>query len=143
MTQRRFAALPRWMRDFTPLVLWLALIFVLSSRSGLVEIESLAAERIVFKSSHVVVYALLAWLCWRALSAQRRTDWPVLSAAFVLTVAYGISDEIHQLFVPGRHGRLADVLFDASGALLMILLLRWLAWLRTFPESLPFSKSRL
>jgi hypothetical protein len=41
-------------------------------------------------------------------------------------------DEIHQLFVPGRHkppGRR----FDAGGALAMILLIRRIKWLRTFP----------
>jgi VanZ family protein len=135
----RFAALPRWIRDFVPLVIWMALIFLLSSRSTLLEIESQLGDKLVFKSSHIVAYAVLTWLCWRALSSARHTDWPLLATAFALAVLYGISDEIHQLFVPGRHGRLADVFFDAGGALLMILLLRWLAWLRRFPESLALS----
>jgi VanZ family protein len=134
-----FAALPRWIRDFVPLVIWMALIFLLSSRSTLLEIESQVGERLVFKSSHIVAYAVLTWLCWRALSSPRHTDWPLLATVFALAVLYGISDEFHQLFVPGRHGRLADVFFDAGGALLMILLLRWLAWLRRFPESLVLS----
>jgi VanZ family protein len=82
-----------------------------------------------------VAYAVLAWLWWRALAPQRQISGPVLSLVFVLTVLYGISDEIHQLFVPGRHGRVADVLFDTSGTLLMILLLRWFKWLRFFPET--------
>ena len=86
----------------------------------------------------MIAFAVLAWFWWRALAPQRQTTWPVLGAACVLAILYGISDEIHQLFVPGRYGQTADVLFDASGALLMILLLRRLSWLRAFPENLSF-----
>jgi VanZ family protein len=63
--------------------------------------------------------------------------------AFVLTTLYGITDEIHQLYVPGRHGQPADVLFDAAGALAMILLIRRIAWLRTMPEALNLPLIRL
>jgi VanZ family protein len=61
--------------------------------------------------------------------------------ALVLTTLYGVSDEFHQSFVSGRHGRLADVFFDAGGALAMILLIRRLKWLRFWPDSLSFSLS--
>ncbi len=40
--------------------------------------------------------------------------------------------------LPGRFGRVSDVLFDASGGLAMILLLRRYKWLRLFPENLSF-----
>jgi VanZ family protein len=120
----RWNNLPRWLRDIAPLILWLALIFVLSSRSTLVEFGSDAEDKLFNKTAHVVVYAVLAWLWWRALSPSRQIAWPLLGAAFVLTVLYGISDEIHQSFVPGRHARVADVLFDSAGGLAMILLLR-------------------
>ena len=43
--------------------------------------------------------------------------------AWTLTVAYAASDELHQLFVPGRAGRLSDIGIDAAGALLGIALL--------------------
>lgn len=123
----------RWLVDILPLVLWMALIFWFSSQSVLVEIEREAAEKTVYKTAHILVYAVLAWLWWRALSPRRQLNWPVLFTALALTTAYGISDEIHQLFVPGRHGRLADVLFDTSGALLMVLLIRRVKWLRLLP----------
>lgn len=145
MTRLKFDLLPRWLRDFAPLIFWMALIFFLSSRSTLIDIENKAGEMSFYKTAHLVAYAILAWLWWRALAAGRQTTWPVLLAAFALTTLYGISDEIHQAYVPGRYSRLADVLFDAGGALLMVLLLRWFKWLRTFPEvvsSLPKNKSR-
>lgn len=132
----KIIALPRWLRDFVPALFWMALIFWLSNQSILLDIESDAGEKTLYKSAHIIAYAVLAWFWWRALSPQREAVWLLLWLAFGLAVLYGISDEIHQLFVPGRHGRFADVLFDASGALAMILLLRWFARLRTFPENL-------
>lgn len=134
-----FRNLPRWLRDFVPLVFWLALIFFLSSQSRLVEIESEIGDKFFFKGAHIATYAVLMWLWWRALSASRQNQWPTLLAALGLTVLYGISDEIHQSYVPGRHAQAADVLFDTSGALLMLLLLRRLKWLRFFPEKLGLS----
>jgi VanZ family protein len=128
--------LPRWLRDFAPLVIWMVLIFALSHRSVLVVIENDAGEKTFYKSAHMVAYAMLMWLWWRALSPQREARWLLLLPALGLTILYGISDEIHQLFVPGRYGRIADVLFDTGGALLMLLLLRQLKWLRTVPERL-------
>ncbi len=129
----QLSRLPRWLSDFLPLFLWMALIFWLSSRSVLVEIEQEATEKLFYKTAHIFAYAVLAWLWWRALAPQRQITWAVLLGAFALATLYGISDEIHQLFVPGRHGRMADVLFDTSGALAMILLIRRIKWLRASP----------
>lgn len=136
MTNFNLAMLPRWLRDWLPLLFWMALIFALSSRSTLVEIGSVTGEKLFYKSAHMLAYAVLLWLWWRAISPHREASWPHLGAALALTVLYGISDEIHQLYVPGRHGQLADVLFDTSGGLAMVLVLRQVAWLRSFPEGL-------
>lgn len=133
----RVSAWPRWLRDFVPLALWMGLIFFLSSQSVLIDIDNQVGDKTFYKSAHFFAYAVLMWLMWRALSPGRRAGWPVLLAALALTVLYGVSDEVHQLFVPGRHGRLADVLFDSAGALAMTLLLRRFHRFRAFPESAP------
>lgn len=133
----RASAWPRWLVDFVPLFLWLGLIFFLSSQSVLIDIDNQVGDKTFYKSAHFFAYAVLMWLVWRALSPRRCADWPLLLAALGLTVLYGVSDEVHQLFVPGRQGRVADVLFDSAGALAMILLLRQFEWLRKFPESIP------
>ena len=44
-------------------------------------------------------------------------------AAWILTVIYAATDEIHQLFVPDRSGNALDVCVDATGALLALLVL--------------------
>lgn len=132
LTTFRLDTLPRWLRDVVPLVVWMAVIFTLSSRSRLIAIENEADEKIFYKMAHFLAYACLAWLWWRVLAPQRQVKWSILLLAFALTTLYGISDEIHQLFVPGRHGHVADVFFDAAGAWAMLLLLRQVKWLQIF-----------
>jgi VanZ family protein len=61
-------------------------------------------------------YAILAVLLVRALGSYA---W-----AFGLAVTYAASDEVHQLFVRGRHGSPIDVGIDAVGALIGLGLLR-------------------
>lgn len=135
----QFETWPRWLRDFLPLVIWMAVIFAFSAQSTLVKIENEVSEKFVYKMAHMFAYAGLVWLWWRALAPHRQLRWPDLLLAFGLTVLYGVSDEIHQRFVPGRHGQPADVFFDAAGAWAMILLIRQAKWLRTWPDSFSLS----
>ena len=71
------------------------------------------------KLDHAVVYAILGGLCFLAI---RRT-WPLsrvrlVGLAALLAVLYGLSDEFHQLFVPGRSAELYDALADGVGGLI-------------------------
>jgi VanZ family protein len=70
------------------------------------------------KTVHAAVYAVFALLLLRAL-AKGRLDgitWPRILTAVALTTLYGISDELHQRFVPGRSSDVLDVAADAVGA---------------------------
>ena len=96
-----------------------------------------ALHRVVYavrKTAHVTEYALLTLLLWRALRKPRKHDprpwsWPQAGLALAGASAYAITDEFHQAFVPSRQGQWADVLLDASGSALGLLLLwfviRW------------------
>ena len=88
----------------------------------------------VRKGAHVTEYAILVVLLWRALSKPARDnprpwDWLIATGAFAIAVAYSITDEFHQSFVPSRQGQVGDVLFDSAGALLGLIVLwaigRW------------------
>jgi VanZ family protein len=54
-----------------------------------------------------------------------------LLAAFCFTVLYGVTDEIHQLWVPGRSSDLLDALADATGALLFIFMFHLMQRIRS------------
>ncbi len=41
----------------------------------------------------------------------------VISKSLIIGILYAISDEIHQLFVPGRSGKVTDVIIDSLGIL--------------------------
>ena len=75
------------------------------------------------KLAHAAAFGLLAGFFWLAL---RSFWWPI-----VLSSLYGLSDELHQRFVPGRQFDLLDLLADITGALLFILLVSFLTRLRT------------
>jgi VanZ family protein len=69
-------------------------------------------------SAHSLAYAALAFLILRALAGgfPARITWRAALAAVALTVAYGVTDEVHQMFVPGRTAELRDLRSDAVGA---------------------------
>lgn len=69
-------------------------------------------------AAHTVEYAVFAFLATRLLAAiwPASPRWRLALAAWVLAVLYGLSDELHQAFVPGRDASLLDVAFDALGA---------------------------
>jgi len=72
------------------------------------------------KLLHVAAYALLGFLFFRALAANRPNENrnPSLIISILLTGLYGLSDEFHQSFVPGRTAEAADALADLAGGVL-------------------------
>jgi VanZ family protein len=105
------------LRLWAPVVAWAAAIFVLSSLSDLG--TGLGTWDLVLrKLGHAGEFALLGALLARALGRDR--------IAFAAGVAYAVSDEVHQHFVPGRVGAWYDVAIDAVGVVLGIL--AWRRW---------------
>ncbi len=72
------------------------------------------------KGAHLVEYGVLALLLLRAFSAEGWERRRALGAAFLFSVAYAASDEIHQYFVPGRYAKVRDVALDGLGAALAL-----------------------
>ncbi|MCF6290472.1 MAG: VanZ family protein [Desulfobacterales bacterium] len=73
------------------------------------------------KLLHAGVYAVLAWTIFFALHPHQgggRPSWRLCLLVVALTVLYGISDEFHQSFVPGRFPSGWDVVADGAGGLL-------------------------
>jgi VanZ family protein len=105
---------------FGPPVAWALLIFLASSipaqafpESGIFHFDKLI---------HMGVYGVLAWLLFRGLRLRMLTASHVLVGWLTLGICavYGASDELHQLFVPGRSCDVFDLLADVLGAGLAI-----------------------
>lgn len=104
---------------------WMALLFYLSSQPYL-DVPSLVPDQDKFL--HFGAYGVLGALILGALRPTP-TGYGRAQALLASAVAslYGVSDEIHQLFVPGRDADVLDWLADTSGALVATLLLAWLS----------------
>jgi VanZ family protein len=119
-TQARAAVVrdsPRRKRVFAwgSAVAWAAVIFALSSLpGGRVPILPGQTDKLV----HGTVYAILGALCFRAIVMT--WTWPhrpAVAIATLLGVLYGITDELHQTFTPGRTPDWRDALADMIGGL--------------------------
>ena len=73
------------------------------------------AEHIVRKLAHFSIYTLLGFLASFTVGRRRLFSRKSLGV-IVFCFLYACSDEIHQLFVPGRSGMFTDVLIDTGGA---------------------------
>ncbi len=74
-------------------------------------------QLIIRKGAHMSEYALLAMLLGVHLGCYPFPKRKAFLLAFGITVCYAASDEFHQVFVPGRAGRLTDVGIDSIGGL--------------------------
>ena len=108
-------------RYLLPVALWMVIIFITSSipAEDFPHVEFWGWAKLI----HLIYYGVLCFLVHRAISHQVR--YPLLARhsyifGVFFAVLYGVSDEIHQLSTPGRHGQYLDVLIDAVGALLFI-----------------------
>src|SRR5205085_9706524 len=96
-----------------PPILQAIVLFVLSAQPKLPETPG------GDKVAHLIAYFVLGFLAARALGWTTALSGIALAAAaFVIAALYGVSDEFHQSFVPGRDSSAADVLADAAGALI-------------------------
>ena len=115
---RKFAvSFPYWV----PTVLWMGVIFFLSTLP-----EAVTPGRGVLpdKVCHAGEYFILAFL---VLFALQRTTRVRFFTSFWITLAwgtvYGLSDEIHQLYVPTRQFDVGDLAADVCGVAVLFLIL--------------------
>ncbi|MCG8568167.1 MAG: VanZ family protein [Desulfobacterales bacterium] len=70
------------------------------------------------KVMHFLAYGILAVLTARNMAGERPhwSPWAIGIFAVLFTTAFGLSDEIHQSFVPQRHASVLDLVADFFGA---------------------------
>ncbi|MGI6514711.1 MAG: VanZ family protein [Syntrophomonadaceae bacterium] len=131
-----------------PVILWMMLIFFLSAQSaaessglsskvtelmlglinkvvpafssGLVDYAYL--NHVVRKLAHFLLYLVLGLLSARALRKNGITGGKQLVLAVIFCALYAVTDELHQMFVPGRSGQISDVVLDTMGGLAGVIL---------------------
>jgi len=124
------ASEPAPLGQWIPVVMWGALIFILSTSAftaantariidpilrwlfpALTAASVDVCHNLIRKAAHFTEYGVLFWLLVRGPMVRR----PYL--ALMLCVVYALTDEGHQAFVPGRTASLYDVALDSTGAL--------------------------
>lgn len=115
-------------------VAWMGLIFTLSHQPTLPYPQDLDAM-VISTLGHVTVYAVLAALVWWALGGGGVSGGWRAVLAVAVAVLYGITDEWHQSFVPGRTPDGRDIVADAVGAVLAVVVVTWLVRRRVIDAS--------
>jgi VanZ family protein len=101
-----------------PAVLYAATLFTLSSFSALPSPPIGISDKV----EHFAAYAGFALTLLWGLSSARLSaaSWRTALGAVTLASLYGVTDEIHQYFVPGRSCDVRDWIADTSGAALAV-----------------------
>jgi VanZ family protein len=132
----------RFLKYWLPVILWMGLIFGLSTNLGSTANTSrilvpllrwlyptmsfrtiVHVHSIIRKVGHLGEYAVLGMLLWRALRQARLRDagssfWRVAVAVLLISAAYAATDEFHQSFLPTRTPSVRDVMIDTCGSLI-------------------------
>ena len=113
-----------------PMIVVMGTIFFLSHQPG----DSLYVLPVpgFDKLAHMAIYgALAAAVLYAFHSAKNKSKDSAVSLVLVtvcICILYGIGDEYHQSFIPGRFASFADILADALGAVVVTAI--WFLWNR-------------
>lgn len=105
-----------------PPLIWMSIIFYFSSFPKVSVTQNAVYAFIIFKALHIIEYAVLYVLLFRAFYSLREKKLTLkyqFLLAFLVGVLYALSDEVHQTFIPTREGKLRDALIDTGGIVLM------------------------
>ena len=124
-----------------PLTGWMALIFVLSgTTSDTVESMTSSADQtynvpsLVIRAYlfHAVEFGIMLVLVYRLVAYHNLfTGYYRAGTALLATLVYALVDEMRQSFVPGRVPSIEDIGYDAAGAVVGLVLMQSVGWLRS------------
>jgi VanZ family protein len=104
---------------FIPALVWMVIIFYFSSRQTTgIGSDSYWLRFFILKSFHLIEYALLFIFINFAIKSKTKS--------ILIAYLYGISDEIHQLFIPGRTSKFTDTLIDLLGIFIGLFFLKFI-----------------
>ena len=108
----------KFVRYQLPPIIWAVIIFVESSISDLTTTSIDIAYK--DKIAHIIVFGILGFLITRAFynSSTGNIRKYAIVLSIVVGLLYGVFDEIHQSFIPGRYPEFGDVIADFVGIIL-------------------------
>lgn len=118
------------------LILWMIFIFVMSSfnanessnQSGMIVSfisnlfnisDTKTLSLIIRKGAHFTEFLILGILSINYIIKFKKN----IKYSYLMCIMYAISDEIHQIFVPGRSFQITDIFIDSVGAIIGITLI--------------------
>lgn len=103
----------KWIRLWLPVIAYMAMLFVFSSFSKL----PTPPGNLSFYHVHIAAYAGLCALATRAAAkGVRHVSVTAALVAIAISSLYGVTDEYHQVLVPGRTFDVLDMAADAFGS---------------------------
>lgn len=117
------------------LITWCAVIFILSSFPGSTypSVNFPFADKFV----HLAMYTTGGFLAAMYFIKASRP----IAYAIAFGICYGIGDEIHQLFVPGRAFAAGDIAADALGTILGVAVFQFIVQHRSYTSLLTIDKA--
>nr|WP_031368165.1 VanZ family protein [Clostridium botulinum] len=119
---------------FIPSFIWMVIIFTFSNQPGessnknnffvadvltkgkidlFKHIDYNFLNFLIRKAAHITEYFILFMLLYYAFKKTFYKNLKIKAA--IITILYACTDELHQLFIPGREGKIRDVLIDSIG----------------------------
>ncbi len=109
-------------KKWVPALMWMGLIFYMSSLQTRPHTPGLEDFRYDDKLQHAAAYAVLCMFLWWPLM-QYYPRKKVAYIAAIVAIIYAFSDEMHQIFVPTRECQVSDIIADSMGAVISSFLL--------------------
>ncbi|MBU1088786.1 VanZ family protein [Patescibacteria group bacterium] len=109
---------------FIPSILWMLVIFFLSSRSNTGIGGSRTNRFLIHKTLHLIEYAILA-ITFHFAFFKTKIFPQVQKYSILASYLYAITDELHQHFIPGRDGKITDTFIDLLGILIGLFLVKF------------------
>lgn len=117
----------RFFLYWVPVLIWMVFIFSLSAQQTIAIGRTYWQDVAIKKTLHVIEYAVLYFLLFRAFRRTKcasGTGTVSFLFAFLSSLIYATTDEIHQTFVLTREGVIRDVAIDFVGMVIMYIYIK-------------------
>jgi len=116
ITKSQFNKFLEFIEKHLPLVLVCVFIFIQSGKQARVVSYDGNTNYFIHKLAHFLLFSLVFMFAHRSFGNRKQ--------ALIFTIIYGISDEIHQYYVPTRTPSIVDVIIDSGAGLTWFFLIK-------------------